>query len=139
MADPIKMPKISITLGILILMGVAWNRIAPYFGGLEFRGSPSYFIIDIFVLFSGLILLISLLLILDKVLHKKAHIKTLMIALVLPSLVVGSYWVPVPGFLDGMHKTVETRLEREKLMQLAAHAREKNINWISGEGEEYDE
>jgi len=63
------------------------------------------------------------------VLRKKHKLSALLLPLIFICLFIGSKYLPIPTFLDGLHDSVEKSLNRDALIEFAKMARDLEIDW----------
>lgn len=119
-----------ITLACLLIM-----RGVPFFEGVAF---DKFWVIPMGVLPVGLIafltFFISAISCVVAILRKQKSLKNLMVVGLFPILVMSVYKVPIPNYIDGMHKTVKETVPLSEIVRFSSEAREMDINWLD-EGE----
>ncbi|HSC75815.1 MAG TPA: hypothetical protein VLB90_06235 [Pseudomonadales bacterium] len=102
---------------------------AHYFGGLAFY---KFWFVPMGIVPLGtlafLIFIISALICTISTVRKKGNPKNIAIIGIFPIFVIILYYLPMPSFVDGMHKTLSNALSQKDLVEFAANVRIKNPN-----------
>jgi len=99
-------------------------QVFGYFEGLAFHQwffAPLVFV-PLLLGSIGAFLVCSISLLIS-VFRGQQSLRVLVPMLLFPALFMGSYRLPVPRFVDGLHEAVESKLDRQRLIDLATAAR----------------
>ena len=109
-------------------------RIGAYYDGLAFSVSWAYpFVVLPLMLLAVLAFISYLFGALADVVFKMQKPSALAPFLAM-LLAFGAVWyLPLPTFVDGLHDTVEEKLQRGRLLEMAQMVRELQIDWIDSE------
>jgi hypothetical protein len=115
-------------VGMFAIATETFVQVFSYFEGLAFDSwffGPLVFVPLILgsicaFLYCSISLLIS-------VLRKKNNLRALVPVIMFPALFAGTYYLPLPRFVDGLHDAVEEKLDRERLLHFAEAARQLKL------------
>ena len=121
------MNKVTIVSGMVAVMSAFWAILGSYFEGLEFYRTSLAGTFDILsfliVLLAIITFIFGSLLTVIMVLEKRLRVKKLVPLLILTALFFAPYNLPLPRFVDGLHDAVASKLDRERLVEMADVAR----------------
>lgn len=124
------MNKIITLTGAVIVICTLWMRIGSYYDGLAFAKSWMYAMTLVpITLLSMLVFLTCSVAIVISILRKRRSVSSLSLPLVVAILFIGSQCIPMPTFLDGLHDAVKSKLQRDRLLELARTTRQFNVEW----------
>jgi hypothetical protein len=116
--------KIALVAGTIAVACIYWLHVGSYFDGLEFTKSWRYPMVGVPLLATSVaVYLLFTVLALIAVVRKTKKVGTLVPLLVLPILFFGSYYLPIPRFVDGLHDAVTEKLDPPQLLEMAEFAR----------------
>ena len=130
----IKAAKIS---GLVFLGCQVWLKTSAYYEGLEFTQS---FLVPLILspLFLGstLVFLVSSGFVTVSLIRSKIPFRSTRALAVLVCFIVAGFWAPLPSFPDGMRQAIEEKLERDRLLEFAEHARKLRMQSVDDFGYE---
>lgn len=123
--------------GLVFLGCQVWLKVSGYYEGLEFTQSFLMPLILFPVLLgSTLVFLVASILVAASLIRKKLPLRSARALAVLICIIVGGFWIPFPSFADGMREAVKEKLERDKLLEFAEHARRLKMQSVDNFGYE---
>ncbi|WP_282605809.1 hypothetical protein [Pelagibius sp. Alg239-R121] len=118
------MNKVAMISGLIALVCAVVIRVGAYFEGLSFANSWFYPIIVVpIILLSSILFVVYFLSLLLFVKKTKPTLRILGRQSLIIALVVGVFYFPFPTFLDGMHEAVYSKLDRDRLLEMAEESR----------------
>jgi hypothetical protein len=116
--------------GVVAIASLVAMRVIPYFEGVTFDKFWSVPIVVFPVgLMAFLTFFVSSIVCGIAVARKKISPKNLIVIGLFLVLVIILYQVPLPSYVDGMHKTVIETVSQQELTAFAVDARSSNLEW----------
>ena len=128
------MSKTLIYSAIITSISLVILRVTPYFEGYDF---DKYWSLPMGVLPVGLISLVvflfSSVVVVVKVFRKTRSAYNFVVIGGVFLTLFSVYNLPIPSYVDGMHKRVKAELSRDELLNFAGDARAEELDWLDRE------